>query len=430
MYFKEMERLSSLSREEIEVRQWQKVEKALHNAYLHIPYYRRIFKETSLHPNDIKRPEDLTALPMLTKSTVQDEVNNFYNPNIKRYFRRSTSGSVGTPLQFHKDAVALGAMDAVMYHGYSWHGIKPGDPAARFWGLPFSGKARRLNLFKDILMNRVRLSAFEFSQGRVEDFVKRLKRFQPKYFYGYPSLIHEFTLFCIQRSIDPGFLKLKCIIGTGELVVAEQEKRIESFFNVPFVKEYGCTEIGVIGLDCPAGNMHLMLPGVYLEVIRDGQQVFNQDGEIVVTELNFKSFPFIRYRLNDIGRILTNGCQCGSNYPVIEITKGRIDSYIRTPNGHRVYDAVLAYTLKEGIRAFKAVQTALDRIDIHLIPDHCFNESLEAAYTRKLVELIDPEMKIFFHVCDKLPRESSGKLRYFVPFRPGNNGASHETTYL
>ena len=55
--------------------------------------------------------------------------------------------------------------------------------------------------------------------------------------------------------------------------------------------------------------------------------------KIVLTELNSRSIPFIRYKNGDVGRILNEKCDCQRPYEIIEIKEGRIDDYIRCPDG-------------------------------------------------------------------------------------------------
>lgn len=402
---------------EVDAYLWGKVVETFKRAFNNIPYYNEIFKERMLNPNEIKSQNDLLRYPIMDKNIFSSNIEKLYNPKIKKYFYRSTSGSTGSPFIFYKDCNSMGAMDAAMFYGYSWHGISPGDASGRFWGLPISGKSRYVNILKDKLMNRVRLSAFELKEKEIQVFINKLNKLKPTYFYGYPSIIFEFVEFCKKKHLKINHNNLKCIIGTGELIVKNQITEIENFFNVPFVNEYGCTEVGPIGIQCPAGNMHLMNSNVFMEVIKDGSHVYDEEGEIYITELNSNSLPFIRYKLNDIGLIKRGRCQCGLNSPIIEITKGRVDSYIITSKGDKIYDAVLAYNLKKGIKAFKAVQTEINKIDVYVIPDQNLSEELIKTYNMLLKKQTDVDMNFCFHITESLPRDNSGKLRYFIPLK-------------
>jgi len=67
-----------------------------------VPYYRRLFAELHIDPQDIRGPEDLTALPILEKQTIQRNLADFHSDlkNQMRYSTMHTSGTTGTGLIF------------------------------------------------------------------------------------------------------------------------------------------------------------------------------------------------------------------------------------------------------------------------------------------------------------------------------------------
>lgn len=326
---------------------------------------------------------------------------------------RSTSGSTGFPFQFYKDRFATGFMDAVLYTAYSWHNIGIGDPQARFWGMPLSARGAALAQLKDLLKNRIRFSAFDLSESAKEAYYQQLQSFRPAYCYGYPSLMAEFCNHLLDRKRNLRSLPLKAVIGTGEYLYQHERDLIEETTGVPFVNEYGCTEVGIVGFECRHHHLHVMSSNIYLEIIKDGKAVLDEEGEIHVTELHTKSNPFIRYSLGDRGILHSEPCPCGSALPVMKVLSGRKDDYVATPDGRKIYDAIFAYTLKKGISQFKALQTALDRIEISIIPNDDYSPELEEQYIKELQKQLGDAFSITITLVDTIERERSGKLRYF-----------------
>jgi phenylacetate-CoA ligase len=308
-------------------------------------------------------------------------------------------------------------MDAVMYNAYAWHGIAAGERQARFWGMPFDPKKRREAVLKDFLMNRIRLSAFELTDMMYAGYYRKMYTFRPGYIYGYPSLIYEFACFCRDKNYSFDMIKLKAVVVTGEKLMPDQKRVIEEVFSARVVQEYGCSEVGVIGFECPRGKMHVMSPNVIVEVVKEGRPVVDELGEIVITELNAKSYPFIRYKLGDLGVLKSTGCSCGLSWPIIEVKEGRIDDYIITPEGNKVYDAILAYTFngyKEYIKMFKAVQRNNGDLEIKVVlTDKCDGSVLDNC-RNELNDRISTGISIRFIQVKSLEKEKSGKLRYFV----------------
>ena len=381
-----------------------------------LSYYGNVFFAPD-HLNRLGRIDTfLKSFPLMDKASARGYGFSCRPSEYSFLDKRSTSGSTGEPFEFYKDRASTAVMDAIQTMAFSWHGIDPGDKQARFWGMP-SGKNRRIALLKDFVKNRIRFSAFDLSAERMSRFYKKMLRFTPSYFYGYPSLILEFGRFLKKRNLSLAQIPLKAIIGTGEYVAQGERQEFLDLFNLPLVSEYGCTETGVIGFECPSGNMHLMSPNIYLEVIdENGNEVHQGDeGEFVVTELNALYKPFIRYRLGDRGRKFKAACPCGCKYPVIEVSSGRKDDYIITPEGEKIYDAILAYTLKKGVQKFKATQISVNTLSIDIIPNSDFTQLLRDHYIAELKHRISHKMMIDIHLVEKIERDRSGKLRYFKP---------------
>ncbi|MHC4269571.1 MAG: phenylacetate--CoA ligase family protein [Planctomycetota bacterium] len=397
----------------VKAAQWWKLQKLLENAYDFIPYYKNICDLYNVNPKSIKDTKDFTKLPFLTKDVIREKKMDLKNPRIKRYDSRSTSGSTGDPLKFIKDRYATAYYDAVMYSAYSWHGVEIGDKQIRFWGMPKDLKGNRTAILKDFFMNRVRLSAFSISNETYLSFIKKINKTRPHYFYGYPSMIYLFARFLMKENIALRGIELKAIICTGEQLFDKQREIMQECFQTKVINEYGSTEVGVIGLECTLGNMHEMSSNVYLEIVKDGFPVKDEEGEICVTELNSKTSPFIRYKIGDKGILFSEKCKCGLHYPIFKVLSGRIDDFIITPEGKRVYDAILAYTLKNGVVSFNAVQKNIKSLDIYIVADSLYNEKLEIEYCRELKRTISPNMDFVFHCVDEIKREKSGKLRYF-----------------
>jgi phenylacetate-CoA ligase len=305
-------------------------------------------------------------------------------------------------------------MDAVMYHVYAWHGIEIGAPQARFWGMPFTARARATARLKDALMNRIRCSAFKVGEADLLAFHHRLMTFRPEYFYGYPSVIYEFARFIVNRRLVLPARPLKAVIGTGELPLPQHRDYIERAFETRFVNEYGCSEVGVIAFQCPEGRMHVMAHNVFVEVVKDGRSVMDEEGEIVVTELNARTMPFLRYRMNDRGVLLSDRCACRLPLPLIEVSAGRLRGQLTLQSGRTVYDAIFSYTFKQGVAAFKAVQTTPVDVCIYVVPDPGLTDELMDEHLAVLREKTFGEIQFTVKRVDALPRERSGKLRYFV----------------
>jgi phenylacetate-CoA ligase len=206
---------------------------------------------------------------------------------------------------------------------------------------------------------------------------------------------------------------LKLVIGTGEFVYLEEKREIEEIFGVPYVSEYGCTETGVIAFDCPRGGMHVMVPNIYLEVLKEDRPVLDQEGDICITELNSLHAPFVRYKIGDRGKLVSRPCPCGLHWPLLEVLAGRRDDYVITPEGEKIYDAIFAYTLKDGVAYFKAVQESPSSVVVYLVPDAGFDDACSHKYLATLQERLGGSVQVRFELVQSIERTKAGKFRYF-----------------
>ncbi|MDZ7833626.1 MAG: hypothetical protein U5L07_17910 [Desulfobacterales bacterium] len=260
------------------------------------------------------------------------------------------------------------------------------------------------------MLGRKRLSAFEMSDHNCRRFHAILLNHKPGYFYCYPNAMYQFALSLERLGLDGKEIGASVVICTGEILFQYQKEKIEQVTGARVVNEYGSTENGIIAFECEYGTMHL-LPTVHVDIMDPDQAGF---GEIAVTELNSRSVPFIKYKIGDRGRVLNPGCKCGRPFEELEIREGRVDDFIVCPNGDVVYDAILAYILKDYAIQFRAYQDKKGFIKIDIIPKSSFDEVIEQKVKARLRKYLGNEMQIDFNVVDRILPDKSGKLRYFI----------------
>ena len=411
LYLKEMNEAFKLSQNQLIEYQNIKLNELVSYLNKNISYYRKMFKNKEILANDLFALYDIKMFDITTKNEIRKHYYEMHDNNIKQYWR-STSGTTGQPLQFQKDTLASGYMDAVMYEAYSWHGVKIGDKQGRIWGTALEPRNRLIQRTVDYMLNRKRLSTFNMNSDTCAKFAKTLHRFKVEYLYGYVNGIYEFVE--IMKSLNQKWKKkLKCIIVTGEVLFDHQRKSIEEYFGSNCVSEYGTTENGIIGFECEYQKMHIV-PTIYVEVVNKDE---NGYGEILITELFSRSIPFIRYKVGDIGKVIEGKCECGRSMAMLEVKKGRIDSFIRLPDGGLVYDAILAYALKSFAISFRGYQKEIKKIIIEIVPKGVFTQEKKDVAEKKLRKHLGNEIRIEFIVKEYIERERSGKLRYFIPLK-------------
>ena len=121
--------------------QWEKLKKILFHCYKNVPFYKNKFDIYGVTPGDIRTPDDINKIPILTKDDLRKSYKELTvtNGNYK-YSVAKSSGSTAKPIKFYKDRNASGYGLAAQYRGHSWYGVDVADREARLSGVHKSKK--------------------------------------------------------------------------------------------------------------------------------------------------------------------------------------------------------------------------------------------------------------------------------------------------
>lgn len=299
------------SREQLEAYQLAQLKELVSFAKENAPYYREKFAEIDV--DSFTSIQDIEQLPMLSKKEVLEHSNEIHTHyNFKKTFTATTSGSSGDPLVYKREESADSFNRASIFRGYSWHQVEPWERNGYFWGFDFSLVQRIKVQLLDSLQNRFRV--FDYKEQSFKKFVNKLQ--QATYIHGYSSMIYQSAKLINEQQL-PKPKKLKMVKGTSEKIYDSYKAEIKEAFGVPIISEYGAAETGIIAFECTEGKMHVNMEGVIVEEIAQ---------QIVVTNLQMKAFPIIRYQLGDYIKLAPKEvtCSCGKAHYILEEVTGRI----------------------------------------------------------------------------------------------------------
>ena len=162
----------------------------------------------------------------------------------------------------------------------------------------------------------------------------------------------------------------KMLIPTGE----EADKSLRDKFvaaGIPVRANYSSQEVGYIAAeckDCPE-NFHVAQSNVIIEVDNRDSVVVggNKLGRVLVTHLHSYATPLVRYDIGDFA-ILSEGCGCGHNGPVLSNIYGRKKRLIKHPDGSVSRFGLTAGRILEIVKCeeYRIRQTAIDTIQVEI----------------------------------------------------------------
>ena len=99
-----LEQSQYLSGNEIKKMQWNWLQRLITHSYENTLYYKRLFNNAQLKPDDIKTYEDFLNIPLLSKENVRNHQKEFLDRTYRgKFYRTITSGSEGLALEFFYD---------------------------------------------------------------------------------------------------------------------------------------------------------------------------------------------------------------------------------------------------------------------------------------------------------------------------------------
>jgi phenylacetate-CoA ligase len=139
-------------------------------------------------------------------------------------------------------------------------------------------------------------------------------------------------------------------------------------------------------------------------------------GEVVITHLATRHFPFIRYRTGDVGILDDKQCSCGRGLPLLKELQGRTTDFVVAADGTIMHGLALIYLIRDlpGIEAFRLVQETLALTRVVLVRGSQFDESNIEHIRSALKQRLGTAVEIRIELVEAIPTEASGKFRYVV----------------
>ena len=384
----------------------------INNCYSNIPYYRKIFIERGLRPNDFNYLEDIAQLPVITKRDIQQHYHEFLNTklNHKRCFKSRSSGTTGEPLTTNFDFLCwVRKKFLTKYRSRLCCGMKPIQKLAVFVAEP-----------SDLFATSNSKTTLKFLQIRYfsifDDFYKNLvelTRFNPTNAYGFPS--YFFRIGQAQRQNKISLKNLRRIFTSSEYLAKNIRQYLEDIFQAEVFDIYGCNEVKEIAWECQThSGYHINEDELLCEILVDGipgsQGII---GDVVVTDLRNFAMPLLRYRTADKGRILNDKCSCGCGFARMNIVAGRVSEYILLPSGSKVwtYEMTTAIESVEGVLQYQFVQTSKINLCINVVLNKFERNNVLEEIERRIRSLTQDLMVVRIIVVPHIDTEENGKFK-------------------
>jgi phenylacetate-CoA ligase len=403
------------------------LQQLMRTAYEQVPFYRSLMDSHGVHWTDIQATEDLSRLPVVTKSMLKAGYPDLTTRSTGlSTFEASTSGSTGTNFRVMQDSRTVGFWRSSFMMAVDWAGWQIGEPHAQLGMTIDRSLDRKL---KDVLFGCHYVSARDLSDMHLDRVLDEIDRRAIRHIWGYPG-----SVYCLaQRALAKGWNRpIKSLVTWGDTLYDHYRQTIEKAFGNRVYDTYGCAEGIQIAAQCGHGQTyHIHSLDVIVETVdSEGRPTKpGESGNVVLTRLYAGPMPLIRYAVGDVAR-KTAGlvCPCRRGFETLASIEGRDTDIISTPSGNRLtvhfFTGVLEHLLE--LDSFQVEQTAADAIVLRVAtvlgatmppgskpPGEVSDQAVE-----RLREAGLQDMKIDVEHVLEIPLRASGKRRFVTSRLP------------
>jgi phenylacetate-CoA ligase len=426
--------------EQLQRMQLEKLRRVIGYAGRYVPYYRRMFKEAGVQPQDIRSLHDLSAIPLLSRYDViehhRDMVDERLRPAVEhadaaqrepgeplplarfrrhRLVRNTSSGSTGAPTVFYEDGSRTALNWAYELRLKHWYGVRPGAREARLVrNATVYASGSPSNRLRRLLWNQLILPGISLSEREYDLCLEAIASFCPEVLWGPTSALAGLARH-INREEGPLPYRPRMVCGWSEPVYEHEKEVMGRAFGCPVTNIYSAREVGHIAALCPEGAWHVNQENLIVESVREGTD--DGPGELVVSNLDCTPMPFIRYRMGDVGAVRSAACVCGRTLQVIDSLLGRTGEMFTTKSGRVVatnFWCRTVSTVPGAIRRFQVIYTRSRDVRLRIEKDTDYGPDTERYIRETVRRNFSDDTALEFEYVPEIKPMVSGKYQMII----------------
>lgn len=305
----DLESLETASEDELRAVQLHRLQWSVRHAYENVAHYRRAFDAAGVHPDELRRLEDLARFPFTTKADLRENYpfGMFAVPRECVVRVHASSGTTGQPTVVGYTANDIDVWANLVARSIRAAGGRAGDivHVAYGYGLFTGGLGAHYGA------ERLGCTVIPMSGGQTQKQVQLIRDFRPDIIMVTPSYMLAIADEFARQGLSTEECSLRVGIFGAEPWTDAMRREIEATMRLDAVDIYGLSEV--------------MGPGVASECIetKDGPVIWEDHfypeiidpetgevlpegefGELVFTSLTKEALPIVRYRTRDLTRLL------------------------------------------------------------------------------------------------------------------------------
>lgn len=423
---KVLERNIWKNKEEVMALQIEKLQKLLNHCYETVPYYRDIFNEIGIKPEDIRTVDDLKRLPVLTREIIRNNYPHAITSdkfNEASVLKKSSSGSTGEPLRRYTTRKAVFNSWTSIFRCWQWMGFDFGKRVLQVWGdKEYQKKYSGIRKIGMALMRWDLIPCYCVDLKQMPETIKKIKKHKPNLIRGYTPSLDTIAMYMELNSIDD--IRPDFVITTGATLTGKIRERLEKVFQCKVYDEYGADGM-VIGFQCPqCGQLHTLDDNIIFEFDHYSgvaKSAGENIAEIVVTDLNNYAMPLIRYKVGDLYIPAGKKRQCNTGFGAFDSVIGRTTDRIVVPDGKVIiYFDFIFEGIADMIEKYQIIQEDESTLMISVVPckkitlTPAHQEMMHNTINKNLTEFCGSDLNVKLIIRENINTTGTWKRRHIV----------------
>ena len=325
-------RCETMSREEMEQLQLERLQLTVNRAYRNVRFYHRRFERLGIEPEDIGTLDDLKRLPFTTKEDLCDAYPyEMFSVPLREIVRiHASSGSSGQGAVIGYTRNDLRTWSDLVARVVSAAGVTKHDvlQVTFDYGLFTGGFGIHYGA------ERVGASVIPASGGNTERQIRIMKDFKTTVLVGTPSYALHIAEVMDQMDVDRSAFSLRLGLFGGEPFPEHLRSEIEERLGISATDNYGISDVmgpGIAGeCECKCG-LHVNEDHFLAELVDPDtleSVPYGAQGELVLTTITKQGMPLLRYRTRDLTTLNPEPCSCGRTNLRMGKIAGRTDDML------------------------------------------------------------------------------------------------------
>jgi phenylacetate-CoA ligase len=325
-----------MAKDELEQLQLERLQATLNRVYRSVAFYRKLFDQIELVPDEINSLDKLSRIPFTSKTTLRASYpyEMFAVPLREVVRLQCTSGTTGEPIGVGYTRNDLTHWTEVSARVLCAGGVTKDDVVQICFDYSLFGGGLGFHYGAELIGASV-IPGSNLDPARQ---IVIARDYRTTALIATPGFGIRLATVIREKGLGPADVHLKRGLFTGELFSERTRKQIEDELNVKATDNYGLSEIawpGVAGECEKKKGLHIFEDQFIPEIIDPRTKKvlpLGEKGELVLTTITKEAFPLIRYRTGDITALDASPCGCGRTLIRMKKVVGRTDEMV-TING-------------------------------------------------------------------------------------------------